>query len=205
MALGPLALTVGTLAVAATAVVGSPSTSAGTVSAPASASSRDVAFVPRARAAPPLPVAPGPASPRGRRFRWPLAPAPTVLRRFAVGPHPWSPGHRGVDLAAEAGQAVLAAGPGVVTFAGRVAGVGVVVVDHGDGLRTTYQPVDAPLRVGAPTVAGTTIGRLGDWPGHCTASCLHWGAIRGGAYVDPLALLGLVPPVLLPLTGTTWP
>jgi murein DD-endopeptidase MepM/ murein hydrolase activator NlpD len=122
-----------------------------------------------------------------------------VLRRFAVGPYPWSPGHRGVDLAADAGQVVLAAGPGVVVFAGRVAGVGVVVVDHAGRLRTTYEPVDAAVGVGTRTLAGARIGTLGVWPGHCPASCLHWGAIRAGAYVDPLALLGLVPAVLLPL------
>jgi murein DD-endopeptidase MepM/ murein hydrolase activator NlpD len=122
-----------------------------------------------------------------------------VLRRFAVGPHRWSPGHRGTDLAAKAGQGVLAAGPGVIAFAGRVAGIGVVVVDHGGGLRTTYEPVDAAIPAGARTVAGTRIGTLAGWPGHCATSCLHWGAIRTRAYIDPLALLGLVPPVLLPL------
>jgi murein DD-endopeptidase MepM/ murein hydrolase activator NlpD len=145
-------------------------------------------------------LVPARAAPRSR-YEWPLAPAPPVLRRFAVGPHPWSPGHRGVDLAAQAGQGVLAAGPGVVVFAGRVAGTGVVVVGHGGGLRTTYEPVDAAMTVGARTVAGTRIGTVADWPGHCAASCLHWGAIRAGAYIDPLALLGLVPPVLLPLTA----
>jgi murein DD-endopeptidase MepM/ murein hydrolase activator NlpD len=135
------------------------------------------------------------------RYSWPLPPVPKVLRRFAVGPHPWSPGHRGVDLAADGGQGVLAAGPGMVVFAGRVAGMGVVVVDHGGGLRTTYEPVAPGTRVGTRTVAGTRLGALEAWPGHCAASCLHWGAIRAGAYVDPLALLGLVPPVLLPLAG----
>jgi murein DD-endopeptidase MepM/ murein hydrolase activator NlpD len=84
-----------------------------------------------------------------------------VLRRFAVGPHPWSPGHRGVDLAADAGQQVLASGAGVVGFAGRVAGIGVVVVDHGGGLRTTYEPVDAAIGVGSRTVAGTRVGTVG--------------------------------------------
>jgi murein DD-endopeptidase MepM/ murein hydrolase activator NlpD len=138
---------------------------------------------------------------RQARYSWPLTPVPQVLRRFAVGPYRWSPGHRGVDLAADAGQGVLAAGPGVVIFAGLVAGMGVVVVDHGGGLRTTYEPVAAGTRVGARTVAGTRLGVLGAWPGHCAASCLHWGAIRAGAYLDPLALLGLVPPVLLPLVA----
>jgi murein DD-endopeptidase MepM/ murein hydrolase activator NlpD len=143
-----------------------------------------------------------PDAPRPRTgYRWPLQPVPRVLRRFAVGPHRWSRGHRGVDLTAAAGQPVLAAGPAVVAFAGRVAGVGVVVLDHGGGLRTTYQPVVASVRVGHPVLAGTPVGRLGVWSGHCRQACLHWGALRGDAYLDPLVLLGLAQPVLLPLAG----
>jgi murein DD-endopeptidase MepM/ murein hydrolase activator NlpD len=152
---------------------------------------------------PPL-VAPGTVETRRTttaprsRFRWPFDPPPHVLRRFAVGPQPWSPGHRGVDLAASAGQAVLAAGPGVVTFAGRIAGVGAVAVGHGQGLRTTYEPVDADVHLGDHVEAGDRLGTVSGWPTHCDA-CLHWGAIRGETYVDPLQLLGLVPPVLLPI------
>jgi murein DD-endopeptidase MepM/ murein hydrolase activator NlpD len=145
-------------------------------------------------------VVPTRAAPRAR-YIWPLAPAPSVLRRFAPGPAPWSPGHRGVDLAASARQAVLAAAPGVVTFAGRIAGTAAVSVTHRDGLRTTYQPVAPQVRAGDHVVAGQPLGRLDDWPGHCPRPCLHWGALRGRAYLDPLALLGLVPPVLLPVAG----
>jgi murein DD-endopeptidase MepM/ murein hydrolase activator NlpD len=145
-------------------------------------------------------LAPATATPRAR-YIWPLAPAPHVLRRFALGPTPWSPGHRGVDLAASAGQAVLAAGPGVVTFAGRIAGVAAVSVTHRDGLRTTYQPVSPQVRPGDQVTAGRPLGRLDQWPGHCPGPCLHWGALRGRTYLDPLALLGLVPPVLLPVAG----
>jgi murein DD-endopeptidase MepM/ murein hydrolase activator NlpD len=145
-------------------------------------------------------VVPTRAAPRAR-YIWPLAPAPHVLRRFAPGPAPWSPGHRGVDLAASAGQAVLAAAPGVVTFAGRIAGTAAVSVTHGDGLRTTYQPVAPQVRAGDHVVAGQPLGSLDDWLGHCPRPCLHWGALRGRAYLDPLALLGLVPPVLLPVAA----
>ena len=125
-----------------------------------------------------------------------------MLRRFAPGPQPWSPGHRGVDLGAGAGAAVLAAGDGRVTFVGTVAGVGVVVVDHGT-LRTTYGPVTATMPSGAAVSAGQEIGRLDAATGHCGRACLHWGALRGSVYVDPLLLPGLPgapgPPVLLPL------
>jgi murein DD-endopeptidase MepM/ murein hydrolase activator NlpD len=109
-------------------------------------------------------------------------------------------GHRGVDLAGQPGIAVLAAGDGVVAFAGSVAGRGVVSVDHPDGLRTTYEPVVPVASVGRRVVAGETVGpsRPGH-PGCPAAACLHWGARSAGGYVDPLAALGRGRLRLLPL------
>jgi murein DD-endopeptidase MepM/ murein hydrolase activator NlpD len=132
---------------------------------------------------------------------WPLQPAPRVVRGFAAGPMPWSPGHRGVDLAAAPGQQALAASAGVVSYAGTVAGRGVVSIEH-DGLRTTYEPVRALVRRGETVGRGQPIGTVqGSARSHCRpAGCVHWGAIRGGDYVDPLLLLGAGGPVvLLPL------
>ena len=45
-----------------------------------------------------------------------------VLRAFDRPEHDWLPGHRGVDLSLPVGGQVVAAGPGVVAFAGVVAG-----------------------------------------------------------------------------------
>ena len=147
---------------------------------------------------PPVPPAVPPVR-SAARFHWPLMPVPRVLRPFSVGPYRWSPGHRGVDLAAVAGRTVLSAGPGVVAFAGRVAGRGVVVVAHEGLLRTTYEPVRAGVRRGQRTTAGTPIGSVEQVRGHCPGPCLHWGALRGDTYVDPLSLLGPARlPVLLP-------
>src|SRR5690349_229055 len=64
------------------------------------------------------------------RFSWPLSPDPAVVTPFEQPSNEYGPGHRGVDLAAFPGQQVLAAGPGVVVFAGAVAGQGVVSIDH---------------------------------------------------------------------------
>jgi murein DD-endopeptidase MepM/ murein hydrolase activator NlpD len=152
---------------------------------------------PRSSVVPPASVARRPE--REARFRWPLSPPPEVLRRFAVGPQPWSPGHRGVDLAAGAGQRVLSAGAGTVAFAGLVAGRGVVTVAHTGGLRTTYEPVTAGMGVGRAVAAGDELGVLATG-NHCPVTCLHWGALRGDVYVDPLTLLRPpAPPILLPL------
>ena len=85
-----------------------------------------------------------------------------MVRGFDPPDVVWGAGHRGVDLLGSAGQAVHAALPGTVTFAGMLAGRGVVVVDHGD-TRTTYEPVTASVDVGALVAQGAVIGtaRLG--------------------------------------------
>ena len=130
---------------------------------------------------------------------WPLTPRPVVVHGFDPPPEPWFPGHRGVDLAGSEGQRVLSAGAGEVTYAGTLAGIGVVVVRHGE-LRTTYQPVDAAVDVGDEVDAGDAIGRLESAGSHCAPRvCLHWGLIRGQTYLDPLLLVGAGPVRLLPL------
>lgn len=132
---------------------------------------------------------------------WPLRPEPAVVLRFDPPATPWAAGHRGVDLAGRAGQAVRAALPGRVTYAAPLAGRGVVVVDHGD-TRTTYEPVRAAVLVGDRVAAGDRLGALEAPGSHCAPDvCLHWGWIRGDVYLDPLRLVGLGPLRLLPLDG----
>ncbi|MDX6374134.1 MAG: hypothetical protein QOD98_3122 [Nocardioidaceae bacterium] len=130
---------------------------------------------------------------------WPLQPEPEVVRGFDPPDSPYGAGHRGVDLLGTVGQPVLAALPGRVTFAGSLAGRGVVVVNHGD-TRTTYEPVAATVAVGASVAAGTRVGTLELAGSHCfPRACLHWGWIEGETYLDPLRLVGAGPVRLLPL------
>jgi murein DD-endopeptidase MepM/ murein hydrolase activator NlpD len=141
------------------------------------------------------------AAPVGSTWRWPLAGRPVVTRRFDPPATRYGSGHRGVDLAGQPGQPVLAAGAGVVVYARLLAGRGVVSVEHDGGLRTTYEPVRATVTAGQRVAAGATIGRLD--PGHAgcpAAACLHWGLRRGDTYLDPLRLLA-GPVRLLPLDG----
>lgn len=137
---------------------------------------------------------------RGLTAGWPLSPPPAIHRRFEQPRNQWSGGHRGVDLIAAVGQPVLSAGDGVVAFTGVVAGRGVITVRHSGGLRTTYEPVDQRLAAGTLVRRGATIGLVSAAAGHCAPlTCVHWGAISGHAYRDPLSLLGLVQLILLPL------
>lgn len=139
---------------------------------------------------------PGEADPVGV---WPLTPPPQVVDGFAPPDDPWGAGHRGVDLLGSPGQPVRAALSGRVAWAGRLAGRGVVVVDHGD-TRTTYEPVAATVSVGDTLAAGDRIGLLETIGSHCfPRACLHWGWLRGETYLDPLLLVGAGPVRLLPL------
>ena len=130
---------------------------------------------------------------------WPLDPQPTVVRGFDPPTILWGSGHRGVDLLGQPGQAVRAALVGTVTFAGTLAGRGVVVVSHGP-TRTTYEPVAAGVAVGDVVPTGGVLGTLQTGLSHCfPRTCLHWGLIEGETYLDPLSLLGFGPVRLLPL------
>ncbi|MEU6175668.1 M23 family metallopeptidase [Streptantibioticus parmotrematis] len=161
------------------------------------------------------------AAPGGEGARaWPVTgphgerEPPPVLRGFEPPPAPWAPGHRGVDLGAPPGTAVRSAAPGEVTFAGVIAGRGVVTVQlSGSGeppLRTTYEPLRPAVRPGDRVTAGQDIGTLGPGPFHCPAGCLHWGLLRGDQYLDPLSLIPpalrrLGPSRLLPVRGVPPP
>ncbi|GEM37558.1 hypothetical protein NN4_20770 [Nocardia ninae NBRC 108245] len=137
-------------------------------------------------------------------FGWPLQPRPAVLRRFDKPAQNWLPGHRGVDLAGAPGQGVLAAGEGIVVFAGTVADKAVVSIDHPGGLRTTYEPVRAEVSVGRRVGRGDRIGTLEAGHEGC-GTCLHWGLRSEGGgrrrreYLDPLGLLHLAPLRLKPV------
>ncbi|MEU8178961.1 peptidoglycan DD-metalloendopeptidase family protein [Microbispora hainanensis] len=152
-------------------------------------------------------VAPGPMGSTGppgeaSGWRWPLSGPARPTRRFDPPPQRWLAGHRGVDLAARPGDEVVAAGPGTVGLAERVAGRGVVTISHSDGLRTTYLPVRALVRPGEVVAAGQVIGVVEeDAAAHCTTPCLHWGLLRGRLYLDPLLLFGRGQVRLLP----RWP
>ncbi|MEV5962296.1 M23 family metallopeptidase [Kribbella sp. NPDC051952] len=134
---------------------------------------------------------------------WPLQPRPQVVHGFELPAKPWLPGHRGVDLAGTPGQPVLAATAGTITYAGPLAGRGVITIDTGPR-RTTYEPVVAAVEVGMAVSAGAVIGHLSAAGSHCRpAACLHWGLVQGRQYLNPLTLVPDRPVRLLPLSTTS--
>ncbi|WP_329334216.1 M23 family metallopeptidase [Streptomyces sp. NBC_00663] len=144
--------------------------------------------------APPPPGPPVTTVPAVART-WPVGVRPPVLRTWEPPPTAYARGHRGVDLAAAPGTPVRAVAAGRVSFAGRVAGKGVVSVElTGTDLRTTYEPVRATVKKGEEVTPGEVVGTVEPTGSHCTTACVHWGLRRGATYLDPLSLL---PPWLL--------
>ncbi|MEV0482685.1 M23 family metallopeptidase [Streptomyces sp. NPDC050508] len=143
---------------------------------------------------PPAPGIPVPSVPAIART-WPVGSHPLVLRGWEPPATLYARGHRGVDLATPPGAQVRAVAAGRVSFAGRVAGRGVVAVElTGTDLRTTYEPVAASVKKGDEVKPGEVVGTVEITGSHCSTSCVHWGLLRGEMYLDPLELL---PPWLL--------
>lgn len=149
-------------------------------------------------------LAPSVAADEGR-LDWPLRPRPEVVRTFDPPAVKWNRGHRGVDLVGSPGQTVYVAASGTVVFAGELAGRLLVSIVHPGGLRTSYEPVRAAVRVGQLVHVGDAIGTLvAGHAGCAAAACLHWGAMWGPSsradYVDPLGLMVSTPIRLKPFT-----
>ena len=111
----------------------------------------------------------------------------------------YSAGHRGIDVAAGAADAVFAPADGVVSFAGTVVDRGVVSLEIDGDYIASVEPVTPLVAAGEHVVRGQLIAEASTG-GHCDLHCIHLGVRLHGRYVSPLVLLGVVPrAVLLPL------
>ena len=95
--------------------------------------------------------------------------------------------HAGIDILAPAGTKVVAASPGIASFAGSgKRGYGrAVILDHGEGITTLYGHL-ATIHVqsGETVAAGAVIGTVGR-SGNATTYHLHFELRVDGEAVDP--------------------
>ena len=98
--------------------------------------------------------------------------------------------HKGIDIRATEGEAVLAAAAGEVIFADRQRGFGkVVIIDHGHRYVTLYAHLSSmKVRRGARVQAGDVIGRVGR-TGNATGVHLHFEIRIEAKAVNPLDYL----------------
>jgi triacylglycerol esterase/lipase EstA (alpha/beta hydrolase family) len=104
-----------------------------------------------------------------------------VLDPFRPPATRYGSGNRGVVFRTTVGQSVRAAGDGVVTFAGDVAGSLHVVIAHADGVKTTYSFLSTiELVVGQRVRQGQSVGTA--------YASVHISVRFNGYYLDPLVL-----------------
>jgi len=107
-----------------------------------------------------------------------------IVDVFSLPQGQFGPGNRGITYDTAQGEPIVAAGPGVVVFAGAVAGSLHATIDHGGGLLTSYSFVERLLvRQGDRVAAGEKIALSGDG--------FHFGMRVDGRYVDPETMFGI--------------
>ncbi|KAD4060655.1 peptidoglycan DD-metalloendopeptidase family protein [Arthrobacter yangruifuii] len=119
-----------------------------------------------------------------------------VTSPFGNRNNPLAPGslefHTGTDFGAVTGTPVKAMLGGTVTEAGwhTTGGGGLrVVIDHGDGVQTTYNHLSSiDVSVGQTVDAATVVGGVGS-TGNSTGPHLHFEVLRHGDYEDPMGWL----------------
>lgn len=127
-------------------------------------------------------------------FKQPLQGIITSLfghRRFFNG-QPRNP-HSGLDIAADTGTPIDAAGSGVVTLADDLYFNGnTVFIDHGQGLITMYCHMSRiDVEAGQRVQLGDTIGAVGA-TGRVTGPHLHWSVSLNGTRIDPQHFVSVV-------------
>ena len=128
-------------------------------------------------------------------LRGPIPRSPLTMARPLIGPigDVFGPRgnrfHAGLDFPAPKGAAIGAARAGQVEFAGwgGTSWGNLVVIAHGDGVRTLYAHLSRmPVKPGKNVRSGSTIGYVGS-SGRATGPHLHFEVTVRGANVDPLS------------------
>jgi hypothetical protein len=124
-------------------------------------------------------------------FRWPVR--GPLNSRFGMRPSPWTGDqefHRGLDISASRGTAVLAPATGSVYFAGNGGEYGTtVILDPGHGLRSLYGHLqEIRVQQGQSVERGQVIALTGN-TGRTSGPHLHYEIQLRGQAVDPRQFL----------------
>lgn len=127
-------------------------------------------------------------------FVWPCPSSRRITSGFGNRVQPTagaSTNHKGIDIGASYGAAIVAAAGGRVTTSAYSSSAGnYIVISHGNGLSTVYMHCSALYVSAGQTVsAGQAIAAVGS-TGYSTGNHLHFGVIKNGSYVNPTAYVG---------------
>lgn len=117
---------------------------------------------------------------------WPVEGEHTIRLDYQAPLTEFSRGHRGIDLVTENGAEIHAPAAGIITFAGVLAGRGVLSM-RVDSLLLSFEAVVPLVAEGDEVSRGQTIAQVASGS-HCE-DCLHMGVRRNGLYMSPLRFL----------------
>ncbi len=125
----------------------------------------------------------------GGVFTWPCPSSTRITSDYGVRLSPTegaSSNHKGIDIGADYGAAIVAAADGTVSYAGYGSATGnYIMISHGSGIYTIYCHCSALLvSAGQQVTAGQTIAQVGS-TGISTGNHLHFGVTQNGSYVSP--------------------
>lgn len=123
-------------------------------------------------------------------FIWPCPSSRRITSYFGPRQAPVagaSTYHKGIDVGASSGSAIVASASGRVTTAAYSSSAGnYVVISHGNGISTVYMHASALyVSEGDVVSQGQKIAAVGS-TGYSTGPHLHFGVIVNGSYVNPL-------------------
>ncbi|MBE7025619.1 MAG: hypothetical protein E7408_06170 [Ruminococcaceae bacterium] len=129
---------------------------------------------------------PRPAGVGTGEFAFPLTEI-TVSSGFGLR---WNRQHAGIDLAADTGDAILAADTGTVTFSGTCEGYGnLIIIDHQNGFTTYYAHCSVLYAAeGTMPEKGEVIAEVGS-TGNSTGPHLHFEIRKDDTPINPLTFL----------------
>jgi murein DD-endopeptidase MepM/ murein hydrolase activator NlpD len=122
-------------------------------------------------------------------FKWPCPSSSRITSKFGDRESPTegaSTNHKGIDIGASSGAAIVAAADGEVVISTYSYSAGnYIMIDHGGGVSTVYMHCSQLLvSKGAKVTKGQTIAKVGS-TGYSTGPHLHFGIRSGGSYVNP--------------------
>lgn len=123
-------------------------------------------------------------------FKWPCPGSSRITSEFGAREQPAggaSTNHKGIDIGAPTGTAIVAAADGTVVISTYSYSAGnYIMLNHSGGVYTVYMHCSKLLvSEGASVKKGQTIAKVGS-TGYSTGPHLHFGIRSDGQYVNPL-------------------
>ncbi len=123
-------------------------------------------------------------------FKWPCPGSSRITSKFGSREQPTkgaSTNHKGIDIGAPTGTAIIAAAEGTVVISTYSYSAGnYIMLNHGGGVYTVYMHCSKLLvSEGDKVKQGQTIAKVGS-TGYSTGPHLHFGIRSNGQYVNPL-------------------